>query len=71
MQALKNATTDQLVQELISRGEVKIVELGLYKPYKLMARYGAPEIDGFTHAILLDGACSKPDNSTTQNEKRP
>lgn len=66
MQTLKNATTDQLVQELMSRSDVKIVELGLYKPYTLTARYGASELTGFNLAILPDAVCSKPDSLTTQ-----
>lgn len=59
---LKNATTDQLVQELISRSGVKSVDMGIYKPYELIAKYGAPELSGFSLAILLDGSGNRPDN---------
>lgn len=62
MTNVKNATTEQLVQELLSRSDVTKVEFGLYKPYELKAKYGADDISGFNTVILLDVSGNMPDN---------
>lgn len=54
MTGIETATTKQLVEELINRGGARIVELGLYKPYEITSKYGAPDMSDFSFAILLD-----------------